>query len=62
MYRGRGNCTHTFVTVLAKKTHINPISIVQNEGIIAGAKYFVTLGKTARSSLSLIRGAGFLFC
>ena len=58
--RGRGNCTHTFITVLVQKTHINPIFIVQNQGII-GAKYFITLGKTARSRLSWIRGAGFLF-
>ena len=56
------NCTHAFATVLVQKTHINPIFIVQNEGIIAGAKYFITLGKTAKSSLSWIRGAGFLFC
>ena len=60
--RGRGNCTraHAFIAVLVQKTHINPISIVQNKGIIR-AKYFITWGKTARSSLSLIRGAGFLF-
>ena len=58
---GRGNCTHAFIAVLVQKTHINPISIVQNKGII-GAKYFITLGKTAKSSLSWIRGAGFLFC
>ena len=43
--RGRGNCTHASL-VLVQKTHINPISIVQNQGII-GAKYFITLGETA---------------
>ena len=61
--RGRGNRTHAFITVLVQKTHINQFPFVQNQGIIE-AKYFITLGKTARSSLSWIRGAsaGFLFC
>ena len=55
--RGRGNCTHAIISVLVQKTHINPISIVQNQGII-GTKYFITLGKTARLSLSWIRVRG----
>ena len=58
---GKGQLTHAFITVLVQKTHINPISIAQNEGIII-AKYFITLGKTASLSLSWIRGAGSLFC
>ena len=47
----------SIIPVLVQKTLINPISIVQKQGIIE-AKYFITLGKTARSSLSWIRLGG----
>ena len=44
---GRDNCTHAIISVLVQKTQINPISIVQKQGII-GAKYVITLHKTDR--------------
>ena len=44
---GRVQLYTCYYLIISSKTHINPISFVQNQGII-GAKYFVTLGKIDR--------------